>query len=122
MYAVNKLANQNAFGDCIENVKDIDFFMKYINFGQDQEERLLNSYLLTNPNRKKLFYGDIMYNVYKNIFYVENSNLDIEKASNRNQINRLYMTFVSGCFTLADEAYTTIGPVSYTHLTLPTKA
>ena len=119
MYAVNKLGNKNAFADCIENVKDINIFMKFINFGEKLEERFYNSYLLSNPNRGKVINGDIMYNIYKNIFFVENNNLDFEKASNRNQINRLYMIFVSGCFTLADEAYTTIGPLEFVKFEKP---
>jgi hypothetical protein len=114
MYSINKYKNPNSFNDCIENIRDIDFFMKFLDVGDGQpESRKVALFSLSNPNRKQLTTKETSFNIYSDIFYVETNDIDIEHSINNIGINRLYMTFLASCFTFADEAYSTIGPLEY---------
>ena len=77
---------------------------------------------MSNPKKKMIMNEAITYNVYEDLFYVENTDYDNKKAIGINRINRLYMTFLSSCFTLADEAYTTIGPLEFVKFQKPIMA
>lgn len=114
MYTINKYKNPNSFSDCIDNIKDLDFFMKFLDVGEGTEQsKRIALMSLSNPNRVQMRSENSTFNIYSQIFYVENNDIDIKNSIDHIGINRLYMTFLASCFTFADEAYSTIGPLEY---------
>ena len=113
MYAVNKLYNPSGFNDCIDHIQNVDIFMKFLNYGTDELTQRHMMFSLSNPNKEIIFKKETTFEVYHKIFYVESTETDSKNAVQNIGFNHLNMVFLASCFTLADEAYPTIGALEY---------
>ena len=87
------------FKKCLDMIKTPEYFLKFF---LDLDE---------SPKHKTT--DSVVYDKYLKIFYVGHSENDKEQSLSEHGPNMIYMPFISACFSMTSEAYSTIGPLEY---------
>lgn len=89
----------SGFHGCLSRVQNLDFYLQLM------DERTVS--------RPAVNYKNIKFQVYNKIYYLGNSQDQEIEAYQELGPNWLYMYFIAACFSFANEAYSTIGPLEY---------